>query len=150
MNAFWMEYRTYGGVNPIFKKSSAREIISILKRNESLGFVIDQNMNSRSGVFVDFFGVKACTIDAAAKLAVRYGSPILPIFCVRGEDDSLTIRFEEPVDIIQGRTKEETIIRTTEKCSKILERYIIERPDHWIWLHKRWKTRPDGEKAIYK
>ena len=149
VNDFWMKYRTYGGVNPITKKSSSKEIISILKKNESLGFVIDQNMNTRNGVFVDFFGVKACTIDIVAKLAMNYGSPVLPMFCIRNPDDTFTIKIEEPVLLVEGETKKETIVKTTESYVSVLERYIRERPDHWIWMHKRWKTRPEGEGPIY-
>jgi KDO2-lipid IV(A) lauroyltransferase len=149
LNAFWMEYRRYGGVNPIFKKESAREIITVLNRNECLGFVVDQNMNERSGVFVDFFGVKACTVDAPAKLALHHDSPVLPLFCVREPDDTFTIHIEKPIPVLEGATKEETIVRTTQEYTRALERYIIEHPDHWIWMHKRWKTRPNGEAKIY-
>ncbi|MBN1522190.1 MAG: lysophospholipid acyltransferase family protein [Candidatus Aureabacteria bacterium] len=149
LNDFWMKYRKYGGVNPIYKKNSSREMISLLKRNESLGFVIDQNMNSRSGIFVDFFGVKACTIDVVAKLSQSLECPVLPIFCIRKDDDTFIIRIEEPVLLRQGKDKQETILLTTQAYTEVLERFIIERPDHWIWMHKRWKTRPEGEESIY-
>ena len=150
VNDFWMQYRTYAGVNPIFKKNSSREIISVLKRNESLGFVIDQNMNTRNGVFVDFFSKKACTLDVVAKLARSFGSPVLPMFCIRNADDTFTIKIEKPVPIVQGKTKEETITKTTQEYSRVFERYVAKRPDHWIWMHKRWKTRPEDEEPIYK
>ncbi|MCK5707563.1 MAG: lysophospholipid acyltransferase family protein [Candidatus Aureabacteria bacterium] len=150
LDKFWMEYRTYGGVNPIFKKNASRDIITILKNNESLGFVIDQNMNERSGVFVDFFSKKACTLDVVAKLSRNYGSPVLPMFCIRDENDLFTIEIGEPIPLEKGDTKEDIIIKSTRAYTRVLEERLKERPDHWIWLHKRWKTRPQGEEKIYK
>ncbi len=149
VNKFWMEYRSYGGVNPIYKKNSSRQIINLLKKGESVGFVIDQNMNERNGVFVDFFGVKACTTDAPAKLAIKYGSPVIPIFCIRKGNEKFLMKVEKPLTVRKFQDLEESVKYLTRECTKVLEKYIIQYPDHWIWMHKRWKTRPLKEKKIY-
>ena len=149
VNRFWMEYRSYGGVNPIFKKNSAKKIIKIIKEGGIIGFVIDQNMNERNGVFVDFFGVKACTTDAPAKLALKFNCPVVPIFCERNGFEKFTINICSPVPLKRGRNNVETILNTTREYTKVFEKFILERPDHWIWMHKRWKTRPSGEKNFY-
>jgi KDO2-lipid IV(A) lauroyltransferase len=133
-------YRALSG-NPIISK---REILRALKANQSVGILIDQNTSLDQGVFVDFFGVKACAGTAFAKLAHHSGAAVVPGFAFWSESQKkYVLRFYPEIEMSGD------VARDTQRIHSSLESAIREYPDQWLWIHRRWKTRPPGEKPLY-
>ncbi len=136
--------RTLSGNRLIEKKEFARSILTALRRNEAVGVLIDQNAAIENGVFVDFFGVPACAATGLARLAARSGAAVIPGFALwRGEEERYVLRFYPPVEMTGDAAAD------TAALQRVLENVIREHPDQWLWIHRRWKTRPPGEAALY-
>lgn len=134
--------RTGTGNQIIPKQKAMGQIIRLLKGGEVVGILLDQNMAWQEGVFVDFFGELACTNTGMALLALRIGTPVLPVFNVRQGDGRYRVIIEPEVPLHQTGDKEQDVLKNTELFTKIIERHIRNYPDHWLWVHQRWKTRP--------
>ncbi|MCJ8328900.1 MAG: lysophospholipid acyltransferase family protein [Lentisphaeria bacterium] len=137
------------GTITIPKKNSIRTILKTLKKNQVICMMMDQNMITSEGVFVDFFNGSCCTSPGMLVLAKRQETAILPIRAYRDEDHyhmHLEIlpemKLEYPSD-----DKDENILHNLKRCNKFIEEAIIAYPDQWIWMHKRWKSRPENEKV---
>lgn len=147
LDRFWADQRRRLKIRAIFKEHSLKEVISRLRRNEAMGYVLDQNMGPDQGVFVDFFGRPACTMTAVAVLAKRFGSPVVPVFITRDRDDPTRHRIVFEASMEGGLPEDpgaDEIVSLTQRYTAAIERRVRERPDHWIWIHRRWKTRPAG------
>lgn len=129
------------GVNVILRTDSAKRLLGLLKKNELVGITPDQDIDSIEGVFVDFFGKKAYTPVAPVRIALAAGAPIVPMFIVRNKKRH-TIVVEEPIRVENGQDKEDTVSSYTQKWSNLVEYYIRRYPEQWVWMHRRWKTRP--------
>lgn len=124
------------------RDGASRNVVKLLKRGENLGFILDQNARRHWGIFVDFFGKPACTYAALGQLAALTGRPIFPVLCRRDpETRKLIITVGEEVPGPKDRSEEE-LRRVTQTCTRRLEDFIRAYPDQWIWMHRRWKTRP--------
>jgi len=147
LNRFWLDYRRRAKVNALYWKGSLAEIVRRLRNNELMGFVLDQNTKRKEGVFVNFFGRPACTIPSLATLAQRLGTPVVPGFIIRENKAYHRIVFEPPLVFQKRGTLNETIVHNTQIYTGVIERYIRAYPDHWAWVHRRWKTKPLREKV---
>jgi KDO2-lipid IV(A) lauroyltransferase len=134
--------RTATGNQTIPKQKAMGQILRLLKRGEVVGILLDQNMAWQEGVFVDFFGELACTNTGMALVALKTGTPVLPAFSLRQEDGRYRVVIEPEIPLVQTGDKEQDVAKNTEMFTKVIERYIRNYPDHWLWLHQRWKTRP--------
>jgi Kdo2-lipid IVA lauroyltransferase/acyltransferase len=140
MDALVERYRQASGNRIISKRDAARGILRALHNNEAVGILIDQNTTPAEGVFVDFFGRKACAGSAFAKIAARTGAAVIPGFAIWSQAERrYVLRFYPPVPI-GGDALEDT-----QRIHAVLEAVIREDPDQWLWIHRRWKTRPEGE-----
>lgn len=138
------ERRTLSGNRLIHKWDSARAILRALHDNEAVGVLIDQNTSLQEGAFVSFFGVPACANTALVRLAARTGAPVIPGFALWShEKGRYILRFYPHIPITGDVQCDTQALHTT------LEAVIREHPDQWLWIHRRWKTRPPGEPAIY-
>lgn len=136
--------RALSGNRTIGKREYARAILKALAANRAVGILVDQNAAADAGVFVDFFGVKACAGVGFAKLAARSGAAVIPGFAIWEEAEKrYVLRFRPPIEITGDAA------RDTQAVQSELERAIREHPDQWLWIHRRWKTRPSGEPAMY-
>jgi KDO2-lipid IV(A) lauroyltransferase len=136
--------RTMSGNRLMQKKDYARGILKALAANEAVGVLIDQNASEAEGAFVDFFGVPACAGTGFAKLAARTGAAVIPGFALWSKSERrYVLRFYEAVEM-SGDAE-----RDTQCLQKFLEGVIRQHPDQWMWIHRRWKTRPPGEASIY-
>lgn len=136
--------RGLAGNQVLIKVDSARAMLKALKENRAVGVLIDQNASTENGVFVNFFGVQACAAAGFARLAAHSGAAVIPGFALWSEaENSYVLRFYPEV-AITGDTQ-----RDTEMIQGVLERVIREYPDQWLWIHRRWKTRPPGEPSVY-
>ena len=142
-NSFITKVRASKKVNVIYRDESPRKILRALKNNEALGIVADQDIDSIDGVFVDFFGKPAYTSTAPVALAMASGAELIPGFLIR-EGNRHRLVVEDPIEIEEKPTKEETVRFNTQKWSRIAESYIRKYPEQWVWIHNRWKTKPDG------
>jgi KDO2-lipid IV(A) lauroyltransferase len=136
--------RTASGNWLIYKKDYARSILKALAANEAVGILIDQNAAPESGVFVDFFGTPACAGTGFAKLAAHSGAAVIPGFALwSGDEGRYVLRFYPPVPVTGDAGRDTQVLQAT------LEAVIRSYPDQWLWIHRRWKTRPAGAPPLY-
>lgn len=144
------QFRAAYGNWTIDKRMAAREMFRMLKKGEMLGILVDLNALDREAMFVDFFGVKAATTFVVAKLALRTGSPVIPIFSPWDERlQKFTVTIGEPLKFNLTGDEEQDTLHVTQMLTKTVEDWIRRYPDQWLWVHRRWKTRPPGAPAIY-
>ena len=137
-------YRALSGNYIIEKKDAARGILKALKSGGAVGILIDQNTTLDQGVFIDFFGQKACAGTAFAKLAHHSGAAVVPGFALWSDEERRYVLRFYPEISMTGDVAEDT-----QRIHSQLESVIREYPDQWLWIHRRWKTRPPGEPALY-
>lgn len=136
--------RAWTGNNVIAKKDAVRDILKALKRNEPVGILIDQNVSLAEGTFIDFFGVPACAGTAFARIAFKSGAAVIPGFALWGEASQKYVLKFYPLVEMTGDAEADT-----RAIHKVIESVIRQHPDQWLWLHRRWKTRPPGEPSLY-
>lgn len=148
----WIERLRSGGGTRLFRKrEAARSVLRSLKERKLVVLPLDQNQSRRAGIFVDFFGVPASTSDGLARIALRTGAPIYPAFLLRdGESAHHRIVFLPRVEIGSIEDRDSAARELTQRCTAVLEAMIRKHPDHWLWTHKRWRTRPLGEPGLYE
>ncbi|MFN7930143.1 MAG: lysophospholipid acyltransferase family protein [Blastocatellia bacterium] len=138
------------GNRSIDKKGSLREVLKTLKVGGVVGILADLNSAREEGVFVDFFGLPACTTAGVATLALRTGATVLPGYLLWDEQRKIhRLCFEPPLETITTGNQKEDILTNTARYTKVLENVIRRHPDQWLWIHRRWRTRPVGEPEIY-
>ncbi len=136
--------RTLSGNQLIYKKEAARAVIKALRANEAVGILIDQNTTPAEGVFIDFFGKQACATSAFVKFAYHSGTPIIPGFALWDETrQRYRLHFLPKVELTGD------VQTDTQRIHSVLESVIRRHPDQWMWIHRRWKTRPPGEPLLY-
>jgi KDO2-lipid IV(A) lauroyltransferase len=136
--------RSGSGNKLIPKKDAARAIFRALQQNEAVGVLVDQNVARDEGVFVDFFGRAACAGSAFVRIAERTGAAVIPGYALWSETERRYIlRFFPPLDLT-GDTQSDT-----QQLHSRLEEVVRESPAEWLWIHRRWKTRPEGELPFY-
>jgi len=141
INEMWMVMRERFGVSIIPAHNSARASLRVLRRNELLGFILDQNRPRDAGIFVDFFGRLACTSPGLAILSAQAQAPVVPVFIHRTPEGDHALQVLPAIDPPPDR-EAETIRKATQEYTKIIEDQVRQHPEQWIWLHRRWKTRP--------
>jgi Kdo2-lipid IVA lauroyltransferase/acyltransferase len=143
-------YRGLSGNAPVFKNESARLMLRILKNAGTVGILADQNTMREEGVFVDFFGVPACTTTGIARVALHTGAAVVPGYAVWDESlKKYLLRFEPPLELVRTGDAERDIVENTQRFAKVTEEIIRKYPEQWVWVHARWKTRPQGEPPLY-
>jgi Kdo2-lipid IVA lauroyltransferase/acyltransferase len=143
-------YRTMHGNKTVAKDEFVRGLISAMKAGEVVGILMDTNVTPPQGVFVDFFGIPACTASGLARIALRTDAAVIPGFTIW--DKSLgkyRLRFDPIVELIRTGNLEADIQANTQKFTKIIEDYVRQYPEQWLWVHRRWKARPPGEPPLY-
>lgn len=142
--------RTRLGCKTLDKSQSARQMFRVLKKGELLGILADLNVQEKEGVFVDFFGVPASTTTGIAKLALATNAAVLPAFAVWDEGrKKYVVHLEPPVEYEKTRDADADVKTLTQNITNVVERYVRKYPGQWLWIHKRWNTRPPGEAKLY-
>jgi len=143
-------YRCRSGNQPIEKNRAARAVLKVLAEGGTVGILSDHNAVLEESVFVDFFGIPASTTSGLARIALRTGAAVVPGFLSWDETGrKYRLRFEPAVTIARTGDEEADVIENTARFTRAIEDYIRAHPGQWLWVHKRWKTRPPGEKEIY-
>ncbi len=138
------------GNKVLHKDDFARGLISAMRQGETVGILMDTNMTPPQGVFVDFFGTPACTASGMARVALKTGAAVLPGFLLWEESSQRYIlHFGPQLELIRSDDNEADIVANTAMFTTVLEDYIRQYPKQWLWLHRRWKTRPEGQPPIY-
>ncbi len=138
-------YRTLSGNTVLGRgKDYLRPLLAALHRNEAVGILIDQNVTEDRGIFVNFFGIPACVDAGFARLAARTGAAVIPGYALWSQEESRYILVFEPEVEITGDT-----LADTQAIHSRLEAAIHRTPHQWLWIHRRWKTRPPGHPPIY-
>jgi KDO2-lipid IV(A) lauroyltransferase len=142
--------RAPAGTRMIRKSDAARAVLRALHERALLVLPIDQNSTRGLGVFVDFFGLAASTNAGMARIALGTDTPIVPAFIVReGRSARHRVHVLPILQVERTGDLEEDVRRNTQRLTAVFEEMVRRHPDHWLWVHKRWKTRPLGEPRIY-
>src|SRR6185503_342258 len=143
-------YRTRTGNRTLDKFSAARSMVKTLRLGEFLGLLFDLNALENEAIFVNFFGVPASTNFMTAKLALRSDVPIIPVFAPWDKTrQKFLLQVNEPIKFESSDDQEADVRELTTRLTQHFEDQIRRYPDQWLWIHKRWKTRPKGEPGIY-
>jgi KDO2-lipid IV(A) lauroyltransferase len=135
------ELRSLFGTEIIPKQKGMRRLLTLIKENKLVGILLDQNVDWYEGAFVPFLGRWACANKGLALLALRTGTPVVPVFPVRQRDGRYRLIFEREVELVRTGDKTKDVEDNTALFTSIIERYVRSYPDHWFWFHKRWKTK---------
>jgi KDO2-lipid IV(A) lauroyltransferase len=142
--------RCLHGNQVLHKDDFARGLLAAMRRGETVGILMDTNMTPPQGAFVDFFGHLACTGSGMARVAIKTGAQVLPGFLLWEEStQQYVLRFGAPLTLPISDDVEADTLAHTALFTKVIEDYIRRYPDQWLWVHRRWKTRPPGAAAIY-
>jgi KDO2-lipid IV(A) lauroyltransferase len=143
-------YRTMHGNKTVAKDDFVRGLMAAMKAGETVGILMDTNMTPPQGIFVDFFGIPACTASGLARIALRTDAAVVPGFTIW--DPALRkyrLRFDPALELIRTGGLEADIASNTQMFTQVIEDYVRKYPDQWLWVHRRWKTRPEGQPPLY-
>ncbi len=154
VDAFVNRIRCLHGNRVIHKDDFARGLLKAMQQGETVGILMDTNMTPPQGVFVPFFGVQACTATAMARIALRSQAAVVPGFLLwepaeHNGKGSYVLHFGTPIEMVRSGDTEADILANTALFTAAIESYIRHAPDQWLWVHRRWKTRPGGEAKLY-
>ncbi len=150
VDALINSYRCRAGNQPIEKNRAARAMLKVLGEGGTVGVLADHNTNIEESVFVDFFGVSASTTSGLARIALRTDAAVVPGFLSWDpERRKYRLRFEPAVELSRTENEEADVVENTARFTRAIEDFVRAHPDQWLWVHKRWKTRPPGEKPLY-
>lgn len=143
-------YRELSGNSTIDKNRAVKPVLEILRRGQDVGLLIDVNTLPDQGVFCDFFGTPACSTTGLAVFALRADAPVVPGFLIWDERlRKHRLRFEPEIPLIRTGDFREEVMLNTARFTKVIEEYARRYSDQWLWVHKRWHTRPEGEPDLY-
>lgn len=143
-------YRTLFGNITFEKQDFARGLLAAMKGGETVGLLMDTNMTPPQGLFVPFFGLDACTGSGMARVALRTDAAVVPAFTIWDPViRKYRVHFDAPLELIRTGDDEADVVANTALFTKVIEDYVRRYPDQWLWVHRRWKTRPEGEPPIY-
>ena len=131
--------RTRFGNMILDKNRALPKMIRILRQGRVLGILIDQGTTRSEGVDVTFFGRTVSATPAAALLAQRYGSSVLPAFCIRESNGSLVAHVAPPLTLQKTKDSQADLQANTQMMTDAIEKAVRANPDQWFWFHKRWK-----------
>lgn len=145
LDAFVNRIRCMHGNKVLHKDDFARGLISAMRAGETVGILMDTNMTPPQGVFVEYFGVPACTASGLARVALRTGAAVLPGFLLwEAKERQYVLHFGEEIPVEQTEDTEADVLALTQRCTSAIESWVRRYPEQWLWIHRRWKTRPDG------
>lgn len=124
------------------KRTETGEIIKLLRKGAAIGFLLDQDVGRDKAIFVDYFGRPAATNKALATIALRTGAPVIPMFIIRKKGGHKLV-IEKPMTLPRTGVLNQDMKEITTLFTKKIESYVRQYPDHWLWLHRRWKTQPE-------
>jgi len=144
------QYRTMHGNQIVEKDDFVRGLLAAMNAGEVVGILMDTNMTPPQGIFVDFFGIPACTASGLARIALRTDAAVVPTFTIwDAQLKKYRLRFDPAVELMRTGDIEADIQANTQKFTTVIEEYVRKYPEQWLWVHRRWKTRPPGLPPLY-
>jgi Kdo2-lipid IVA lauroyltransferase/acyltransferase len=142
LDARLVAFRSSGGNAVIYKQRALVQVLKMLRAGQAVALLLDQNVAADDGIFVDFFGRPAAATTIAAALAAKTGCAIVPSGSCLGADGRYRLFYEPPIFWEAETSREREIFRITQKLALRIEQWAREWPEQWLWMHRRWKTRP--------
>jgi KDO2-lipid IV(A) lauroyltransferase len=138
------------GNRVVHKDDFARGLLVAMRQGDTVGILMDTNMTPPQGVFVPFFGVLACTASGLARVALRTGAAVLPGFLVwEAAEGKYVLHFGPEFALAETGDDERDVLENTARFTSAIEVFVRRYPEQWLWVHRRWKTRPEGEAPLY-
>jgi KDO2-lipid IV(A) lauroyltransferase len=142
--------RCLHGNRVLHKDDFARGLLTAMRAGETVGILMDTNMTPPQGEFVQFFGRTACTASGLARVALKTGAAVVPGFMLwEPAERKYVLHFGPPLQFARSEDTGADVLALTQQCNDVLESWIRRYPDQWLWIHRRWKTRPPGETPLY-
>jgi len=150
VDAFVNRIRCLHGNRVLHKDDFARGLLQAMQRGDTVGILMDTNMTPPQGVFVPFFGTPACTASGLARVAAHSQAAVLPGFMLWEESERRYVLHFGP-ELAHIRTGDLTAdaLANTALFTTTIESWIRRYPEQWLWVHRRWKTRPEGHESLY-
>ena len=137
--------RTSTGNTVIYKQKALAQVLKTIREGGIVAILIDQNVQAKDGVFVRFFGRPACTTTVAAAIALKTGCAIVPVRCLLQPGGRYRMVYGPPIEWAGTGRRDEDLAALTQHLTSIIEGWVRETPEQWLWLHRRWKTSPSRE-----
>ncbi len=142
--------RCMHGNRVLHKDDFARGLLKAMHEGGTVGILMDTNMTPPQGEFVKFFGITACTASGLSRVALKTGAAVLPGFMLwEPAEKRYVLHFGPRLHFSENGNSEADVLAATQQCNDVLESWIRRYPDQWLWIHRRWKTRPPGEPPLY-
>ncbi len=142
--------RCMHGNRVLHKDDFARGLLTAMHEGGAVGILMDTNMTPPQGEFVKFFGITACTASGLARVALKTGAAVVPGFMLwEAAEKKYILHFDRQLHFTRSGDNEADVLAATQQCNDVLESWIRRYPDQWLWIHRRWKTRPPGEPSLY-
>ncbi|HZD33244.1 MAG TPA: lysophospholipid acyltransferase family protein [Candidatus Angelobacter sp.] len=150
VDALVTHYRTLRGNSLMGNQGFARGLLAAMEKNETVGILMDTNMTPPQGVFADFFGIPACTAVGIARVALHTDAAVIPAFTIWDPVvGKYRVEFSPAIELIRTNDREADAVVNTARFNRVFEDYVRKYPEQWLWVHRRWKTRPPGEAGLY-
>ena len=151
LDDFVNRIRCLHGNRVLHKDDFARGLLTAMRAGGTVGILMDTNMTPPQGEFVDFFGIAACTaIGPRPRGPAKPAPPSCPASCSgKNAEQQYVLHFGPELEFARTGDREADILAATQLCNDVLESWIRRYPDQWLWIHRRWKTRPPGEPSLY-
>jgi KDO2-lipid IV(A) lauroyltransferase len=142
--------RCMHGNRVLHKDDFARGLLRSMREGDTVGILMDTNMTPPQGVFVEYFGRQACAASGLARVALKTGAAVLPGFMLwEPGEQKYVLHFGPELTFARTADAEADIVSATQECTRAIESWVRRYPDQWLWIHRRWKTRPPGEPGLY-
>ena len=150
LDAYVNRIRCMHGNYVLHKDDFGRGLLTAMHKGGTVGILMDTNMTPPQGAFVDFFGIPACTATGLSHVARRTGAAALPGFMLWDPSArQYVLQFGPEIDLPHTQDVAADILEGTQRCTSAVENSVRRAPGQWLWIHRRWKTRPAGEPGIY-
>jgi len=150
LDAYVNRIRCLHGNYVLHKDDFGRGLLTAMREGGTVGILMDTNMTPPQGAFVQFFGIAACAATGLAHVARKTGAAVLPGFMLWDPaEQRYTLRFGPEIAIPHTGDAAADILEGTQRSTSEIETWIRRYPDQWLWIHRRWKTRPPGEPGLY-
>jgi len=147
LNALLERIRKRTGNTVIYRQGTIRRVMRMLQLRQGVAVLIDQHIQTRDAIYVDFFERPAATTSAVAALALRTGAPVVPVFALPIGGGRYRMIYEHPIEP-PPTDAEDAIREFTQRCTDVLEMYVRRHPDLWLWMHRRWRDSGPSSDAV--
>jgi Kdo2-lipid IVA lauroyltransferase/acyltransferase len=140
--------RVQGGNTVIYKRKALATVLRLLREGRGIAVLIDQNVQEKDGIFVEYFGQQAATTTVAAALALKTGCAVVPTRALLLPDGRYRLVYDPPLQWQPTGDRQADIAAVTQELTRVIESWVRAAPEQWLWIHRRWKTQPSEQSAI--